>query len=55
MNSVHTGPRRQCGWAAAEYLAVLVGLMTVWYGTQATLDRLEHWRTNFLWTLMLPY
>jgi hypothetical protein len=45
----------QGGWAVSEYLAVLVGLMAVWRGAQATLGLLRHSHDDFLWALMIPY
>jgi len=52
---VHSIRKRLQGWGTTEYLAVLVGLMTVWYATQVTIERLQRKHADFLWTLMLPY
>jgi hypothetical protein len=46
---------RQGGWAAAEYLSVLVGLMAVWRGAQAVLTLLQQHHTEYSWALMIPF
>lgn len=46
---------RQRGWGASEYLAILVGLMTVWQGTQALLALVKQHHDEFSWALMMPF
>jgi hypothetical protein len=46
---------RQRGWASAEYLALLAGLMVLWRGSQTVLDRLAEYHDEFSWTLMIPF
>lgn len=45
---------RQSGWGITEYLAVLLGLMTVWHGAQAVLARMQEYHDAFSWALMIP-
>jgi len=47
--------RRQRGWAAAEYLAILAGLMVLWRGSQLVLALLAEYHDEFSWTLMIPF
>jgi|HigsolmetaAR204D_1030405.scaffolds.fasta_scaffold02371_6 hypothetical protein len=47
--------RRQSGWGATEYLAVLLGLMVVWRGGGAMLELLREHHEEFTWALMLPF
>lgn len=47
--------RRQRGWSSAEYVAVLVGLMVVWRGAHAVLERLVEHHDEFSWALMIPF
>ena len=46
---------RQGGWGATEYLAVLLGLMTVWRGAQAVLTLVQQHHDEFSWALMMPF
>ena len=46
---------RQRGWGAAEYLAVLAGLMAIWRGAPAVLGILQRSHADFAWALMIPY
>ena len=46
---------RQGGWATSEYLAVLLGLMTVWSGTQALLALARQHHDEFSWALAMPF
>ena len=46
---------RQRGWGASEYLAILVGLMTVWKGSQAVLVLVQQHHDEFSWALMMPF
>ena len=46
---------RQGGWGATEYLAVLLGLMTVWRGAQAVLLLIQQHHSEFSWALMMPF
>jgi len=48
-------PSRHDGWAASEYLAVLVGLMAVWRVAQLVLDSLQRSHADFAWALTIPY
>ncbi|MET0499527.1 MAG: hypothetical protein ABW106_14790 [Steroidobacteraceae bacterium] len=45
----------QGGWAASEYLAVLVGLMAIWRVAHIVLDSLQRSHADFTWALMIPY
>ncbi len=45
----------QSGWGSSEYLAVLVGLMTVWRGAQTVLALLQQYHTEYSWALMIPF
>jgi hypothetical protein len=47
--------RRQYGWGASEYLAVLLGLMVVWRGAEAVLELIREHHDRFAWALMIPY
>ncbi|MBB6093029.1 hypothetical protein HNQ60_001907 [Povalibacter uvarum] len=46
---------QQRGWGAAEYLAVLLGLMAVWQGAPAVLRLIQEYHTEFSWALMVPF
>lgn len=46
--------RRQRGWGAAEYLAILLGLVGVWRGAQAVLTMVREYHDEFSWVLMIP-
>ena len=46
---------RQGGWAASEYLAVLLGLMAVWRGAQVVLSLAQQHYSKFSWALMIPF
>lgn len=46
---------RDRGWASAEYLAVLAGLMVLWRGSQIVLGLLAEYHDEFSWTLMIPF
>ena len=46
---------RQRGWGAAEYLAILLGLLGVWRGTQAVLMMVREYHDEFSWVLMIPF
>ncbi len=50
-----SGPLRQGGWGASEYLSVLVGLMVVWRGAEAVLTLIQEHHDRFMWALMIPY
>lgn len=43
------------GWATAEYLAVLLGVMSMWRGTQAVLALVREHHDEFSWVLMMPF
>ena len=43
------------GWSSAEYLAVLAGLMVLWQGARALLQRLVEYDAEFSWTLLIPF
>jgi hypothetical protein len=47
--------RRQRGWGAAEYLAILLGLVGVWRGAQAVLTMVREYHDEFSWVLMIPF
>lgn len=47
--------RRPQGWASAEYLAILAGLMVLWRGSQLVLSLLVEYHDEFSWTLMIPF
>ena len=47
--------RDQRGWASAEYLAVLAGLIVIWRGSQLLLAMLAERQAEFSWTLMIPF
>jgi hypothetical protein len=47
--------KRERGWGATEYLAVLLGLMGVWRGAQGALMLIQEHHREFSWTLMIPY
>lgn len=49
------GEKRQRGWGASEYLAVLLGLMTVWRGAQVVLSLAQQHHGKFSWALMIPF
>jgi hypothetical protein len=57
MSYVTTSPLQptQLGWAASEYLAVLMGLAVVWQGAQALLALLREHHREFSWALMIPF
>jgi hypothetical protein len=44
----------QNGWSTTEYLAVLLGLMSVWSGAQAVLMLARQHHDEFSWALMIP-
>jgi hypothetical protein len=46
---------RQRGWGASEYLAVLIGLMVVWWGAEQVLSFVQEHHDEFLWALMIPF
>lgn len=46
---------RQGGWAATEYIAVMIGLMVVWRGAQAVLALAREHHDEFSWALMIPF
>jgi hypothetical protein len=46
---------RQRGWGVTEYLAVLLGLMTVWQGAPAVLRLIQQHHAEFSWALMVPF
>ncbi len=48
-------PRRQRGWGATEYLAVLLGLTAVWRGAPAVLQLAQQHHDEFSWALMIPF
>ncbi len=45
----------QKGWGITEYLAVLLGLMTVWRGAPAVLRLIQEHHAEFSWALMIPF
>jgi hypothetical protein len=47
--------RRQRGWGATEYLAVLLSLMGLWRGAQGVLTLVQEHHREFSWALMIPY
>lgn len=47
--------RRQRGWGATEYLAVLLGLLAAWRGAQAVLALVREHHDEFSWALMIPF
>jgi len=49
------GKKLQRGWGASEYLAVLLGLMTVWRGAQVVLSLAQQHHGRFSWALMIPF
>lgn len=51
----HSNIGKQCGWGVSEYLAVLLGLMTVWRGAQAVLILAQRHHDEFSWALMIPF
>jgi hypothetical protein len=55
MKSLTAWSRRQRGWGAAEYLAVLLGLIVVWRGAQAVLALMQEHHREFSWALMIPF
>ena len=48
-------PSRHGGWAASEYLAVLVGLIAIWKIAHVVLESLQRSHSDFAWALMIPY
>ena len=46
---------RQRGWGITEYLAVLLGLMTVWRGAPQVLRLIQEHHAEFSWALMIPF
>lgn len=48
-------PLRQRGWGAAEYLAILLGLMAIWRGAHAVLTLMREHHDEFSWALMIPF
>jgi hypothetical protein len=49
------GRVRQCGFGAAEYLAILLGLIVVWRGAQTVLRLIQEYHDEFSWALMIPF
>jgi hypothetical protein len=47
--------QREGGWGTSEYLAVLLGLMTVWSGTRALLAMARQHHDGFSWALTMPF
>jgi len=47
--------RVQRGWGITEYLAVLLGLMTVWRGAEMVLTLIQRHHSEFSWALMIPF
>lgn len=47
--------RHQHGWAASEYLSVLLGLIVVWQGTDSVLALLREYHDEFSWALTIPF
>jgi hypothetical protein len=39
----------------SEYLAVLVGLLVVWWGAEGVLAMIQEHHDEFTWALMMPY
>ncbi|HEY8538741.1 MAG TPA: hypothetical protein VIL28_07725 [Steroidobacteraceae bacterium] len=46
---------RQSGWSMSEYLAVLVGLLVVWWSAEGVLAMIQEHHDEFTWALMMPY
>lgn len=46
---------QQRGWGTSEYLAVLLGLTTVWRGAPAVLELMQRHHDEFSWALMIPF
>ena len=46
---------RQRGATAAEYAAVMVGLIAVWEGARVFLDLIHEHHSEFSWALMIPF
>jgi hypothetical protein len=46
--------RSQRGWSAAEYLAVLVGLVALWQGSRALVALFVEYHDEFCWALIIP-
>lgn len=49
------GSRHQRGWAASEYLSVLLGLVVVWKSTSIVLTLLREYHDEFAWALTIPF
>ena len=47
--------KSSCGWASAEYLAVLAGLIVLWRGAREVLRHLAEHHDEFSWSLMIPF
>lgn len=45
----------QRGWASAEYIAIVAGLMVLWRGSRLLLELLAEHHDEFSWTLMIPF
>jgi hypothetical protein len=43
------------GWAATEYIAVLLGLMVVWKIGEMVLTLVREHHDEFSWALMMPF
>lgn len=48
-------PSKQRGWGMTEYLAVLLGLTTMWQGAPAVLRLIQEHHAEFSWALMIPF
>jgi hypothetical protein len=46
---------RQHGWAATEYVAVLLGLVAIWNMTETVLAFVREHHDEFAWALMMPF
>ena len=47
---------RPCGgWGTTEYIAVMFGMMGVWYGTIRGLELIREHHEEFSWALAVPY
>jgi hypothetical protein len=47
--------RRQGGWGATEYIAVLLGLIAVWNISGGVLALIHEHHDEFAWALMIPF
>lgn len=45
----------QRGWGTGEYVAVLLGLLTVWQGARLLLRLLQQHHDSFSQALMIPF